>query len=124
MNFVYVVDLDGWRTLHEGDSSAPADECAAARAGGDAVDLAVVHFWRPLEPTFARVLAERAPRRVALRRLPVRNEAGAWPAQIRAVRKAYIDMFLMLPGLPEKVFSKDTSGAARTTNGRRQFQFG
>lgn len=104
VNLVYLVDLNGWRVFHEGDSTGNTGMCRDFEPGGAPVDLALVHFWFPLEPTCASFLQERLkPGHTALMHLPVRLETDA-PGKIEQVRKYYGDIFLMLPGMPTKVF--------------------
>jgi L-ascorbate metabolism protein UlaG (beta-lactamase superfamily) len=107
MNIMYLFDLGGWRVFHEGDSPGKVDEYRAFGLGREPVDLALVHFWFPLEPNCARFLREvLKPGHVALTHLPIRLESDA-PGKIDQVRKDYGDIFLLLPGMKPKVFRKD-----------------
>jgi hypothetical protein len=102
MNLMYLVELNGWRLFHEGDSPGNVDEYQALGLGSAPVDLAVVHFWFPLEPNAARFLQEiLRPGHVALAHLPVRLESDA-PGKIDQVRTHYGDIFLLLPGMPPR----------------------
>jgi L-ascorbate metabolism protein UlaG (beta-lactamase superfamily) len=104
MNFMYLFELNGWRVFHEGDSTGKTDEYQSFGLGSAPVDLALVHFWFPLEPNCARFLQEvLKPDHIALMHLPIRLEDDA-PGKIDLVRKYYKDIFLMLPGLPVQVF--------------------
>jgi L-ascorbate metabolism protein UlaG (beta-lactamase superfamily) len=106
MNFMFLFELNGWRVFHEGDSTGKTDEYRDFGLGREPVDLALVHFWFPLDPNCARFLQESLkPDHVALMHLPVRLENDA-PGKIDQVRKDYRDIFLMLPGMPGKVFQK------------------
>ncbi len=106
MNLMYLVELDGWRVFHEGDSTGKVDEYRAFGLGKDPVDLALVHFWFPLEPNCAQFLQEvLKPDHIALTHLPVRLEADA-PGKIDQIRQYYKDIFLLLPGMPAKVFGE------------------
>jgi hypothetical protein len=53
--------------------------------------------------------------------LPIRLEADA-PGRIDQVRKYYKEIFLMLPGMPARIFEKETPGAkkppSRSSSGR------
>jgi L-ascorbate metabolism protein UlaG (beta-lactamase superfamily) len=99
MNLMYLVDLGGWRVFHEGDSNAKFEGFGLENAS---VDLALVHFWFPLEPNAARFLQEvLKPRHIALTHLPVRLEGDA-PSKIDTVRKYYQDIYLLLPGTPAR----------------------
>ena len=106
MNLMYLFDLDGWRVLHEGDSTGKPDDFQRFGLGGAPVDLALVHFWFPLEPNCARFLQEvLKPGHIALKHLPIRLESDA-PGKIDQVRGFYKDIFLLLPGMPDRVFPK------------------
>ncbi|MDH4273189.1 MAG: MBL fold metallo-hydrolase [Candidatus Aminicenantes bacterium] len=107
MNLMYLVDLGGWRVFHEGDSTGNVDEYRAFGLGKDPIDLALVHFWFPLEPNCAQFLQEvLKPDHIALTHLPIRLESDA-PGKIDMVRQYYKDIFLLLPGRPAKVFQKE-----------------
>jgi len=104
MNLMYLFELDGRRVWHEGD---PNGRCEIFQAFGlkDArLDLAVVHYWYPLEPNCARFLQEDLKAgHIALTHLPIRLEGDA-PGKIDLVRQFYKDIFLLLPGTPAKSF--------------------
>jgi L-ascorbate metabolism protein UlaG (beta-lactamase superfamily) len=107
MNIMYLLELDGWHVFHEGDSPGKIDEYRGFRLGNEPVDLALVHFWFPLEPNCARFLQEvLKPGHIALTHLPIRLEGDA-PGKIDQVRPSYGDIFLLLPGMASKVFQKD-----------------
>jgi len=104
MNIMFLFELGGWRIFHEGDSPGNVDEYRGFGLGSAAVDLALIHFWFPLEPQCARFLQEvLKPEHIALTHLPIRLESDA-PGKIDMVRSSYKDLFLMLPGMPAKVF--------------------
>lgn len=105
MNIMYLFDLGGWRVFHEGDSPGVPEEYVAFGLGGARVDLALVHFWFPLDPDCARFLQEvlRAGH-IALTHLPVRLEGDA-PGKVEAIRGYYRDLRLLLPGTKEATFT-------------------
>jgi L-ascorbate metabolism protein UlaG (beta-lactamase superfamily) len=104
MNIMFLFELGGWRIFHEGDSPGNVDEYRGFGLGSDVVDLALVHYWFPLEPNCARFLQDiLKPDHIALTHLPIRLEADA-PGKIDQVRAYYEDIFLMLAGIPPKVF--------------------
>jgi L-ascorbate metabolism protein UlaG (beta-lactamase superfamily) len=106
MNLMYLFELDGWRVFHEGDSTGKVDEYRDFGLGSVPVDLALVHYWFPLEPNCARFLQDvLKPGHIALMHLPVRLEGDA-PGKIDQVRAYYKDIFLMMPGTPLKVFQE------------------
>jgi hypothetical protein len=118
-----VVDLDGFRAFGLGSApvkgrasgsplardlnsrASTAEADPQARPGAPAaVDLALVHYWWPLDPNAARFLQEiLKPDHIALMHLPIRLESDA-PGKIDQVRKEYKDIFLMLPGMPSRAF--------------------
>jgi L-ascorbate metabolism protein UlaG (beta-lactamase superfamily) len=106
MNLMYLIELDGWRIWHEGDSNGKPDVYQGFGLGSAPVDLALVHFWFPLEPNCARFLQEvLKPKHIALTHLPIRLEGDA-PGKIEQVRQYYKDIFLLLPGMPANEFSR------------------
>jgi 2-polyprenyl-3-methyl-5-hydroxy-6-metoxy-1,4-benzoquinol methylase/L-ascorbate metabolism protein UlaG (beta-lactamase superfamily) len=106
MNLMYLVELGGWRIFHEGDSNGKPDVFQGFGLGREPVDLALVHYWFPLDPGCAAWLqVEFKPEHIALTHLPVRLEGDA-PGKIDLVRSYYKDIFLLLPGMPSKVFEK------------------
>jgi L-ascorbate metabolism protein UlaG (beta-lactamase superfamily) len=106
MNIMFLLELGGWRIFHEGDSPGNVDEYRGFGLGSEPVDLALVHFWFPLEPNCARFLQEvLKPDHIVLTHLPIRLESDS-PGKIDMVRSSYKDIFLMLPGMPAKVFQK------------------
>jgi hypothetical protein len=103
MNLMYLIGLDGRRVWHEGDSNGKPEVFEGLGLDGATVDLAIVHFWFPLEPKCARFLQEElAPGHIALAHLPIRLEGDA-PGKIELVRQHYKDIFLLLPGAPAKI---------------------
>lgn len=106
MNVMFLFELDGWRIFHEGDSPGNVDEYRAFGLGSEPVDLALVHFWFPLDPNGSRFLREvLKPDHIALTHLPIRLESDA-PGKIDMVRTNYKDIFLLLPGMTPKVFPR------------------
>jgi L-ascorbate metabolism protein UlaG (beta-lactamase superfamily) len=104
MNLMYLFEINGWSVFHEGDSNGKPEVYQNFGLGRDPVDLALVHYWFPLEPNCARFLQEvLKPARIALTHLPIRLEGDA-PGKIDQVRQFYKDIFLLLPDMPAKVF--------------------
>jgi len=107
MNVMYLFELNGWAVFHEGDSPGKVDGYHDFGLGSAPVNLALVHFWFPLEPNCSSFLQEvLKPDHIGLMHLPTRLESDA-PGKIDQVRKYYKDIFLMLPGMPAKVFQKE-----------------
>lgn len=100
MNLMYVLEAEGRRVWHEGDPNGRCDVFRAFGLENDRLDLAVLHYWYPLEPNCARFLKEGLEvDHIALAHLPVRLEGDA-PGKIDMVRRDYKDLFLLLPGMP------------------------
>jgi len=110
MNLMFLFELNGWRIFHEGDSTGKPDEYRNFGLDSPPVDLALVHFWFLLDPDCARYLQEVfTPDHIGLTHLPIRLEGDA-PGKIEQIRRYYKDIFLLLPGMPVKVFQKKNLG--------------
>ncbi len=104
MNIVYLFELGGRRVFHEGDSNGKPDVLRALVPDGARVDLALVHYWFPLEPGCAQWLQTAfTAEHIGLTHLPIRLEGDA-PGKIDQVRKYYKDIFLLLPMMTGKVW--------------------
>jgi L-ascorbate metabolism protein UlaG (beta-lactamase superfamily) len=104
MNLMYLFELGGRRVFHEGDSAFHLDGFRGFGLGAEPVDLALVHYWFPLDPGAARFLQEvLKPDHIALVHRPLRLEGDA-PGKIDQVRKYYKDIFLLLPGMAPREF--------------------
>ena len=103
-NLMYVVGLEGWRIFHEGDSDGKFETFQKFGLGGERLDLALVHFWFPLNRDGAKILQELlVPDHIALIHLPIRLEEDA-PSKIAQVKKYYKDIFLLLPDSKRRTF--------------------
>ena len=106
MNLMYLFELDGRRVWHEGDPNGRCEIFGAFGLKDARLDLAVVHYWYPLEPNCARFLQEDLKAgHIALGHLPIRLEGDA-PGKIDLVRRYYRDIFLLLPGMPARTFGR------------------
>lgn len=104
MNLLFLFDLDGWRIFHEGDSRGQPEDFRGLGLELAPIDLALVHYWFPLEPKAANFLQEvLKPAHIALMHLPIRLESDM-PGKIDQVRKYYKDIFLLLPGMAPREF--------------------
>lgn len=109
MNLMYLFDLDGRRVWHEGDTNGKPEIFQAFGLDKTLMDLAVVHFWFPLEPNCTRFLQEDLKvGHIALSHLPIRLEGDA-PSKIEPVRQHYKDIFLLLPGMPDNALQGGTT---------------
>jgi L-ascorbate metabolism protein UlaG (beta-lactamase superfamily) len=115
MNLMYLFELGGRGILHEGD---PNGRCEIFQAFGHKdvrLDLAILHYWYPLEPNCARFLQEDLKAdHIALSHLPIRLEGDA-PSKIDMVRQHYKDIFLLLPGTPAKALAPAVLDRGRET---------
>ena len=103
-NVMYLVDVNGWRLFHEGDSPGDVADYRRFGLGTEPVDLALVHQWFAFEPACAAFLQQvLRPDHIALTHLPIDREAET-PAKLDAVRKSYRDVFLLVPGMAPKAF--------------------
>jgi L-ascorbate metabolism protein UlaG (beta-lactamase superfamily) len=124
-NLMYLFEIGGRSVWHEGDPNGRCEIFQAFGLKDTPLDLAVVHYWYPLEPNCARFLQEdlRAGH-IALGHLPIRLEGDA-PGKIDMVRHHYKDIFLLLPGAPAKVMDEltgrqtDSRGADRPARSRQ-----
>jgi L-ascorbate metabolism protein UlaG (beta-lactamase superfamily) len=104
MNLMYLFEINGWRVFHEGDSTGKPVDFRPFGLGSAPVDLALVHYWFPLDPDCAPWLQKTLkPGHIVLTHLPLRLEGDA-PGKIDQVRKYYKEIFLLMPGMPTKVF--------------------
>jgi len=108
MNHMYLIDLNGWRVFHEGDASGRPDDYKGLGLESAPVDLAVVQYFWPIHPhlPFRGFLLDLLkPGHIALGHVDIKEE-GVAEGKIGEVRRRYKDIFVLLPGLPPKVFTK------------------
>ena len=99
MNLMYLFEIGGRRIFHEGDSTGKPEVFKGFGLESAPVDLAVVQYWFPLEPNWARILQEDLKvDHIALSHLPIRLESDA-PGKIDQVRRYYKDLILLIPGM-------------------------
>jgi len=98
-NVMYLVEMDGRTIFHEGDSNANVDTFTAFGLADKRIDLALVHYWFPLEPNGeAIILGVLKPDHVGLFHLPLRLWDDA-PTTLGQVAGKYKDLFLLMnPG--------------------------
>jgi L-ascorbate metabolism protein UlaG (beta-lactamase superfamily) len=107
MNLMFVFEVGGHRVWHEGDTNGKPEVFQAFGLDKTPLDLAVVHYWFPLEPNCALFLQEVLKAdHIALGHLPIRLESDA-PDKIGMVRQYYKDLTLLLPGIPAKVLRQE-----------------
>ncbi|HSA96039.1 MAG TPA: ankyrin repeat domain-containing protein [Acidobacteriota bacterium] len=104
MNLMYIIEFGGRRVWHEGDTNGQPEVFRAFGLDRTPLDLAIVHYWMPLDQNGSRFLQEELQAsHIALAHLPVRLEGDA-PVKIESVRQYYKDLILLLPGTPAKAF--------------------
>jgi len=107
MNLVYLIGINGWQVFHEGDTWKP-DQYMGFGLETVPVDLAVISYAWPLSPHrpfrlfFQEVFK---PNHIALGHVSVKEEQVA-KGKIDEIRRNYKDIFVLLPGMPAKVFRK------------------
>ncbi len=98
-NLMYLIEMDGRKIFHEGDSDGSVETFARFGLGEESIDLALVHCWFPLNEEAEGIIREiLRPDHVGLFHLSKRLMADA-PGTIGRVSENYDDMFLLLtPG--------------------------
>jgi len=108
MNLMYFIEVNGWRVFHQGDWMGKPDDFLKFGLGTVPIDLAVVGYAWPLSPnpSYPRFLQEvLRPNHIALGHLTIKLESVA-DSKIDKVRQYYKDIFVLLPGMPAKLFWK------------------
>lgn len=98
-NLVYLVEMDGRTIFHEGDSDGSVQTYTALGLTEKRIDLALVHFWFPLNQDGESILrGVLRPEHIGLFHLPLRLRSDA-PNTIGAVAGNYSHLFLLMdPG--------------------------
>lgn len=107
-NHMYLIEVNGWRVFHEGDASGRPDDYRGLGLESAPVDLAIVQYFWPIHPhlPFRGFLLELLRLdHIALGHLNIKEE-GVAEGKIDEVRRRYKDIFVLLPGMPAKVFSR------------------
>jgi L-ascorbate metabolism protein UlaG (beta-lactamase superfamily) len=108
MNHMYLIEVNGWRVFHEGDASGRPDDYRGLGLESAPIDLAVVQYYWPIHPHppyRAFLLKFLKPDHIALGHLNIKEERVA-EGKIDEIRGFYKDIFVLLPGMPAKVFRK------------------
>lgn len=108
MNLMYLIEVNGWRVFHEGDSSGRPDDFLGFGLETLPVDLAVISPGWPLSPHLPhrRFLQDvLKPNHIALGHINIKVE-NVVDGEIDKVRQYYNDIFVLLPGMPAKLFRK------------------
>jgi L-ascorbate metabolism protein UlaG (beta-lactamase superfamily) len=108
MNLMYLLEVNGWRVFHEGDASGKPDQFRGLGFETNPVDLAVVQYAWPLHPhlPWRRFFQDT----LKMNHIALGHVNGTLlstaESKIDKVRKYYKDIFVLLPGMPVKVFRK------------------
>jgi len=108
MNLMYLIEVDGWRVFHEGDASGKGDDYLAFGLDTTDIDLAVVQYSWPIHPHRPfRLFFQNDFKsdHIALAHVSMRDESVA-EDKIDEFRKYYNDIFVLLPGMPTRIFRK------------------
>lgn len=77
-NLGFVIDFDGFRILHVGDTEASLDEFARYDLAARRIDLALVPGWFLAEPEWARITRSLAPRALVAMHLAEPGAPRSW----------------------------------------------
>lgn len=95
-NLMFLIKMDGRTIFHEGDSPGKLTSFENKGLEEEKIDLALVHFWFPLNPDGASIIQDiLKPDHTGLIHLPIRLESDA-PGKIDAVKSYYKDIFLFV----------------------------
>jgi L-ascorbate metabolism protein UlaG (beta-lactamase superfamily) len=95
-NLMYLIKMNGRTVFHEGDSDGKLATFKDLGLDKEEIDLALVHFWFPLQPEGERIIRDvLKPDHVGLIHLPKRLMSDA-PSKIDMVKSNYKDLFLFL----------------------------
>lgn len=102
-NLMYLIKMNGRTIFHEGDSDGKLSSFKNFSLDKEKIDLALVHFWFPLNPEGERIIQEiLKPGHVGLIHLPKRLESDA-PDKIDKVKSHYKDIFLFIKQGEKKI---------------------
>jgi L-ascorbate metabolism protein UlaG (beta-lactamase superfamily) len=102
-NLMYLIKMNGRTIFHEGDSDGKLSTFKNFGFDKEKIDLALVHFWFPLNPEGERIILEvLKPGHVGLIHLPKRLEPDA-PSKIDMIKSHYEDIFLFIKQGEKKI---------------------
>lgn len=98
-NFMYLIRMKGHIIFHEGDSDGDPESFSQITDNSEIIDLALVHFWFPMQPNGELILKTLLrPRHIGLIHIPVRMNEDI-PGVIQSISQDYEDIFpLITPG--------------------------
>ncbi|MFC2157126.1 MBL fold metallo-hydrolase [Acidobacteriota bacterium] len=106
-NLMFLLEMDGFTVLHEGDSDGKLETFEALGLKGQILDLALVHFWFPLHPVGSQIIQDFfQPEHIGLIHLPKRLFSDA-PKRIEMIRKFYSDIFLLTESMESRLFHRE-----------------
>jgi L-ascorbate metabolism protein UlaG (beta-lactamase superfamily) len=111
-NLGLLIDLDGFRILHIGDTEISAGEIRPLRLDQREIDLALLPCWYLTEPTFSGVVAEIRPANIAAMHLADEGAPSSWFGSARSrseriaqIRRGYPQAWAPTESLQKRSFS-------------------
>ncbi len=77
-NLGFLLDIDGFRVLHVGDTQATVEELAAYDLGGEAVDIAFIPYWKLLEAEGPALVREIGARQLVAVHVPAADAPASY----------------------------------------------
>jgi L-ascorbate metabolism protein UlaG (beta-lactamase superfamily) len=78
-NLGFLLEIDGVKILHIGDTEATAEEFAPYGLAGEAIDVALLPYWYLLHPKWQAVVRDSLrPKQIVAMHLPVAEAAGSY----------------------------------------------
>jgi len=105
INLMYLIAVNGWRVFHGGDASGRPDDFLGFGLETEPVDLAIFSYGWALGPHRHFLQEVLKPDHIALGHLHIRSEGDA-PGRIGQLRRSFEDIFVLLPGMPARVFRR------------------
>jgi len=78
-NVAFLVDIEGFRVLHLGDTEASVEDLSAYELSADSIDVAFVPYWYLMDPSDRRIIdAAIKPGHIVAMHIPVENAAPSY----------------------------------------------
>lgn len=112
-NLGLLIDLDGFRILHIGDTEISAGEVRPLRLHELGIDLALLPAWYLTEPPFRGAVAEIRPARIAAMHLANEGAPSSWfgsagsrPRRIAEIHRNYPDAWVPTEPLEQRSYRR------------------
>ncbi len=108
MNLMYLLDLNCWKVFHEGDGPGRPEDYQVFGFEKSHIDLGIVQYRWPFHPHLPYrnfFKNEFFIDHIALAHISA-SEAKPTDEKVSEVSRDYSDIFPLLPGMTEKIFSK------------------